>query len=174
MQSNHTEPWAPCAPGTLGTLAAKALGRRQQQRVAWATGAAAAVTAAVVLVGLTLWHLQGPLGQREYYFGGIACREVIGNIEAYRQGQLPDEEASRFRVHLAECPACQAVIKAMEAGQLQPGAWNRRWADCSCLRCRETARSRWPGAAAPHHALGARANKAETADRSTLADRKGA
>jgi len=120
MHAHQTEHWQACAPGTLGGFAARARGRRRLRGIGQAAGAVVLLAA----VGLTVWSVSRPGGQRDNRFGGIACSDVHANIEAYKKGLLPPDLTERIRVHLAECPACQEAMKAMkkmEMGERSPG-----------------------------------------------------
>lgn len=36
----------------------------------------------------------------------LTCRDVIGFIMAYLEGELDDTQATAFEQHLSECPSC--------------------------------------------------------------------
>jgi len=120
--SNNKETWEACPPGTLQAYARTAKAKRQRRNVVRATGAVAAI---VCMIGLTLWSVGRFSGEHQYYFGGIACRDVRSNLEAFASGTLPEEMADRIETHLAECPACQELMRQMKqqersAASLQP------------------------------------------------------
>lgn len=128
--SNHTESWAPCTPGTLQTFGRHAKVQRRLHGAARATGIAVVL---LCVTGLTVWSVGRFTGEREHYFGGIACHEVRANLEAYAMGTLSDELAKRIETHLRECPACQEFMKQMNQ---QASTDTTHVVNCSCPHCR--------------------------------------
>ncbi|MBW3597089.1 MAG: zf-HC2 domain-containing protein [Planctomycetes bacterium] len=106
-------------------------------------GAAAAATLAIGLaVWSTNWSSDGVgAGREEYSFGGIACSEVRDHLPEYAAGAVPEELAIRIRAHLEECPACQELMRRMQATRtsaalphMGPGV--ARSSPCTCDSCR--------------------------------------
>ncbi|HEX8155103.1 MAG TPA: zf-HC2 domain-containing protein [Thermoanaerobaculia bacterium] len=45
----------------------------------------------------------------------LACREVIGFLYDYLEGELPPSVRLKFRAHLLLCASCRAYIASYEA-----------------------------------------------------------
>lgn len=104
-ESNRTDVWSPCTPGTLKEFRRSALSRRRWRNL---TVTSSAVALVICVAALAVWT-----GPREYYYGGIACRDVRANIGAYAGGDLPDETIEKIRTHLRQCPNCSELMKKM-------------------------------------------------------------
>lgn len=131
QDSNRTESWTPCAPGELQSFGQRA---KAHSRLRGITRAAGAAVILLCVGGVTVWSVSRLTGDREYYFGGIACHEVRANLEAYAMGTLSDELVERIDAHLRECLACQEFRQQMS--QMQVSTESIYTSGCSCPHCR--------------------------------------
>jgi hypothetical protein len=151
VNANRTDKWTPCAPGELQTFGRKA---KAQSRLRGMTRVAGAAVVVLCVGGLTVWSVSRLTGERENYFGGIACHEVRANLEAYAMGTLSAELTERLETHLSECPACQEFRKLMS--QQQVSTESSHTARCSCPHCRvlvSYASETYPESSAPTHLI---------------------
>lgn len=47
--------------------------------------------------------------------GDLTCEELVELVTEYLEGALAPEERSRFELHLAVCPPCQAYLRQLRA-----------------------------------------------------------
>ena len=99
--------WERCPPGDLARLLKK-LRHRRQRRIFLQTAAA---TLVVATGGASLWFALGPSGDPRP--GGLACEEVEKLTPAYAKGQLDPATREKVRRHVAVCPRCGPMFKAM-------------------------------------------------------------
>jgi len=128
--SNKAETWSPCAPGTLEAFGRASKAKRRLRVATRVTGSAVAV---LLIAGLSVWSVNSLTKPREFYFGGIGCRDVRDNLGGFAMGTLPDELSQRIQAHLKECPACQEVMKRMD--QPQASINDRPLTGCRCEDC---------------------------------------
>lgn len=109
-----TTEWKVCPAGTLETAVRKASRRARLRR--YLPGAAVVVA---VVVGLSLiWLSRGSSdlpalpSNVDYYYGGIACSDVVLREQDYVAGILDAETRSRIDEHLRDCPKCRQVYKS--------------------------------------------------------------
>lgn len=46
--------------------------------------------------------------------GPVSCRDVIGLLSDYVEGELSSAEAARLERHLADCPPCERFLHTLE------------------------------------------------------------
>lgn len=115
MTQKSTPEWTDCPAGALERAVRRASRRERMRR---ALPGAAAI---VAVVGLALfWLTIRPSGRpaapssTEYYYGGIACSEVVRREQDYVSGALDAETRSRIDEHLEACPKCRRVYESAD------------------------------------------------------------
>ena len=101
-QSSSASEWHTCSPGTLGSMATVQKRKHAQQQFG---KIAAATTLAVVLLASASYFFRG--GEQGRVLGGLACNEVLNNLDGYILGKVDSDLSSRMEEHLAGCPKCQ-------------------------------------------------------------------
>lgn len=115
---NLQDDWTPCPAGTLTGLKRRLHRTRRAER-AWRLAAQASVLLVVVAAVWVFTQTGGGRGTAEYDFGGITCTEVHRLLPKYMQGEVEPTIAEKIKLHLAECPRCQELVRQM-GPQLMP------------------------------------------------------
>lgn len=109
--------WSACPPGTLQGTARKLRRRRRLARSLPLAALAAVLLAAVV------FSLRSPSGRQvappgsvDYYYGDIACSEVVPLLDDLALERVDAGTRARIEEHLQLCAKCRAVQSSMSRG----------------------------------------------------------
>lgn len=118
--SREDNGWEVCPPGTLVEYARRAKTAQRNRAILRLAGE---VGAAVALFLLVVWLAPWGNREREFDYGGISCRDVQSKMQPYMMGALAADERERIRLHLAQCPRCQELMKKMPGNAAVERSW---------------------------------------------------
>lgn len=116
--------WKACPAGTLVDYARRAKTARRNRTVLRLAGE---IGAAVILFLLVVWLAPWGDRKREFDYGGISCHDVQSEMKQYMMGGLAPEVREKVRLHLAQCPRCQELMKKMQGANATAVRSGRYW-----------------------------------------------
>ena len=116
QDTSDVDTWTKCSPGTLTQLSHRIRAKQNRKVVV----RVAAPVVLLICVGLGVWSMSGPRKSGDFDFGGVTCTEVQSGLQQYARGKLLPEERIAFDVHLAQCPRCQEMMRAMQSDNATP------------------------------------------------------
>ena len=110
--TSHSD-WANCQGGEISGLVQRLKQQRTASRRTQIVRSLSIAAGLVVMVGIG-WAMlpKGPL-PGEAMHGGIACKDVLKNGEAFVLHELDQEMTDRIKLHLGECETCQQKINSL-------------------------------------------------------------
>ncbi|MCA9242186.1 MAG: zf-HC2 domain-containing protein [Planctomycetales bacterium] len=120
-QRSVPEPWTPCEPGQLSTLAHRLNNSARGSSLRVAGVAMAICAAGVLLAGL---FFSG--GNADAPPRALACPEVIRHLPRYAHGDCPSALSGQIAAHLEHCPRCRQALEKLRAQHAEHGPARRR------------------------------------------------
>lgn len=109
--------WTPCPPGVLSSISLETRQRIRRQEITKMVGIGGSVCALLVAAVLTFQNISQPSAAELPMYGGLACTEVIADMDSFFAQKLEKEREELVRKHLADCPACRSKFEG-EASDL--------------------------------------------------------
>jgi hypothetical protein len=114
--SKPSSEWTQCEQGALRGAVRQASRRQRWRRLAPAGAAIGVVLVLFAALSMPGFWRQAdppftPPTNVEYYYGGIACSEVVGQRQEYAKGDLDASLRARIDEHLSACPKCRRVYE---------------------------------------------------------------
>jgi hypothetical protein len=108
---NPSDPtvWTSCVPGTLQALAEQLRATRRREVLR----RVAAPLVVFTVLGVSSWTMLQVMRHSDSQHGGIACRDVLANLELFDSGRLPDTMSRKIVAHLRDCPSCQSLLSEL-------------------------------------------------------------
>ncbi len=136
-QPSDTDPWQDCAPGTLNAYRSRESGRLLRRKVTYLGGAVA--TGCLLMAVAYFANLSGAgfnsgsVPESLPHLGGLACREVMHEMDNFFADDLDADYRAQVLKHLHDCPKCdkkyqkRADALGVQVAQLQSTSGAEAW-----------------------------------------------
>ncbi len=107
LEKQFNSDWQSCQPGDLRRFAHEQLATERREFLVKSSSLLGG--SLLSMAGLYAIYYQ-MTSEAEPDFGGIVCSKVRSNLSAYAQHQLDETLSETIRIHLSQCPGCQAAM----------------------------------------------------------------